>query len=53
MTQLVDGNWGVHSVIPKAIFEDEDDSEDDSDSSASYTFMALQLIAVSLTYLVL
>ena len=53
MTQLVDGNWGVHAVIPKAIFEDEDDSEDDSDSSASYTFMALQLIAVSLAYLVL
>jgi acetamidase/formamidase len=21
MTQLVDGNWGVHSVIPKAVFE--------------------------------
>merc|ERR1712178_108564 len=21
MTQLVDGNWGVHSVIPKSIFE--------------------------------
>lgn len=22
MTQLVDGNWGVHGIIPKAIFED-------------------------------
>ena len=22
MTQLVDGNWGVHSIIPKAIFKD-------------------------------
>ena len=21
MTQLVDGNWGVHAVVPKAIFE--------------------------------
>lgn len=21
MTQLVDGNWGVHSVIPKKVFE--------------------------------
>ena len=20
MTQLVDGNWGVHAVVPKAIF---------------------------------
>ena len=23
MTQLVDGNWGVHAIIPKAIFADE------------------------------
>ena len=21
MTQLVDGNWGVHAIIPKAIFD--------------------------------
>ena len=21
MTQLVDGNWGMHAVVPKAIFE--------------------------------
>ncbi len=21
MTQLVDGNWGVHAVVPKVIFE--------------------------------
>ena len=25
MTQLVDGNWGVHSVIPKSIFLDYDE----------------------------
>jgi acetamidase/formamidase len=30
MTQLVDGNWGVHSVIPKSIFVTEDDGFDDS-----------------------
>lgn len=23
MTQLVDGNWGVHAVVPKAIFDVE------------------------------
>jgi hypothetical protein len=21
MTQLVDGNWGVHAIVPKAIFD--------------------------------
>jgi acetamidase/formamidase len=26
MTQLVDGNWGVHAVVPKAIFEGLSDS---------------------------
>lgn len=25
MTQLVDGNWGVHGIIPKTIFEGEVD----------------------------
>jgi acetamidase/formamidase len=25
MTQLVDGNWGVHAVVPKAIFEEYDE----------------------------
>jgi hypothetical protein len=24
VTQVVDGNWGVHAVIPKAIFEKAD-----------------------------
>jgi hypothetical protein len=24
ITQVVDGNWGVHAVIPKAIFEQAD-----------------------------
>lgn len=24
MTQLVDGNWGVHGIIPKAVFESSD-----------------------------
>jgi len=23
ITQLVDGNWGVHAVVPKAVFEVE------------------------------
>jgi acetamidase/formamidase len=27
MTQLVDGNWGVHSVIPKALFIEVTDDE--------------------------
>jgi len=27
MTQLVDGNWGVHSVIPKSIFIEVTDDE--------------------------
>lgn len=26
MTQLVDGNWGVHAVVPKAIFEEYDEA---------------------------
>jgi acetamidase/formamidase len=25
MTQLVDGNWGVHALVPKAIFESADE----------------------------
>jgi acetamidase/formamidase len=29
MTQLVDGNWGVHAIVPKSIFMvDEEDSSD-------------------------
>jgi hypothetical protein len=28
ITQLVDGNWGVHSVIPKSIFELDGISEE-------------------------
>lgn len=24
MTQVVDGNWGVHAVVPKAMFETTD-----------------------------
>ena len=27
-TQLVDGNWGVHGIVPKAIFEDVAEEED-------------------------
>ena len=27
MTQLVDGNWGVHSVIPKSIFPDFEETD--------------------------
>lgn len=27
-TQLVDGNWGVHSVIPKKVFEPYEESEE-------------------------
>ena len=23
MTQLVDGNWGVHAIVPKAMFADD------------------------------
>ena len=31
MTQLVDGNWGVHGIIPKAVFvENEEEPEGDS-----------------------
>lgn len=29
-TQVVDGNWGVHSVIPKAIFEPYEESSEES-----------------------
>lgn len=25
MTQLVDGNWGVHAIVPKAIFNADGD----------------------------
>mmetsp|Transcript_3233 Transcript_3233/g.4901 ORF Transcript_3233/g.4901 Transcript_3233/m.4901 type:complete len:480 (+) Transcript_3233:426-1865(+) len=28
MTQLVDGNWGVHAVVPKAIFSAADDKKE-------------------------
>jgi hypothetical protein len=31
MTQLVDGNWGVHGIIPKSIFEDELDGVEEGD----------------------
>ena len=27
MTQLVDGNWGVHGIVPKAIFEEEEEMD--------------------------
>ena len=29
MTQLVDGNWGVHAIVPKAIFMIDDEEEED------------------------
>ena len=32
VTQLVDGNWGIHSIIPKAMFEVETESPDGSDT---------------------
>jgi acetamidase/formamidase len=35
MTQLVDGNWGVHAIVPKAIFMI--DEIDEKDSSDGYT----------------
>jgi len=36
MTQLVDGNWGVHGIVPKAIFElDEGPTEPSGSGTAS------------------
>lgn len=38
-TQLVDGNWGVHAVVPKALFVDDArvtcPAPEDTDTSAS------------------
>jgi acetamidase/formamidase len=25
ITQVVDGNWGVHAILPKAVFSDRHD----------------------------
>ena len=56
MTQLVDGNWGMHALIPKGIFEGverktctvpEEVSEDeveDEDSGARKTGFGLSLV---------
>jgi hypothetical protein len=59
MTQLVDGNWGVHGIVPKAVFEsmevmdgeetgNEDDSgnEDESSTSKVSTVASVALIGL-------
>lgn len=32
VTQLVDGNWGFHAVIPKAMFEVATETPDEADT---------------------
>ena len=45
-TQLVDGNWGVHAVVPKSLFVDESEArvkcpEDDAASTLAVGLSAL------------
>ena len=56
MTQLVDGNWGVHGVIPKSIFLDYDEAEQSFASSgniAHASFLACGLVPIILSLLLL
>lgn len=32
MTQLVDGNWGVHGIVPKAVFEMDEEVQPPTDA---------------------
>mmetsp|Transcript_2116 Transcript_2116/g.4142 ORF Transcript_2116/g.4142 Transcript_2116/m.4142 type:complete len:91 (-) Transcript_2116:667-939(-) len=46
ITQVVDGNWGVHAVVPKAIFDVENPraecpGDDSSSSRLAYQFATL------------
>lgn len=36
MTQLVDGNWGVHGIVPKIIFEDVPTSSSDEEDAHAH-----------------
>lgn len=63
MTQLVDGNWGVHGIVPKAVFEDMEASSGGSggedmngsgyDSSASSFSAVACLVLISVAGLLL
>lgn len=50
MTQLVDGNWGVHGIIPKSIFEQVEDTESiaetDDSSGSSKKFKVSTMFSV-------
>ena len=60
MTQLVDGNWGVHALIPKAIFESAEELKESCDGgtgssgvahSMTSQFSLFLLVAVSVLVL--
>lgn len=51
MTQLVDGNWGMHALIPKSIFEgverktcDVEEPSDVDDSGVGRTGFGLSMV---------
>merc|ERR1712043_70712 len=46
MTQLVDGNWGVHAVIPKSIFVEEEDDIDETSNAISIPHTINILLAI-------
>lgn len=44
VTQVVDGNWGVHAVVPKAIFDVENPRKECPDDTGSTgTVLAFQM----------
>jgi acetamidase/formamidase len=55
ITQVVDGNWGVHAIIPKAIFEKAEPSACPGDPTSGAVFVPVFLGVVSLltSYLML
>lgn len=59
VTQLVDGNWGIHAVIPKAVFEGVtrnpqcDRVEEDSGATTMSTLTSVAVVVTSLLFIFL